>query len=64
MDLFLINHDGPNELLSNNLDGTFRPLAAEQGLVGQGRGSRALVAWDADADRDLDLLVINAAAAA
>lgn len=60
LDLFLINHDGPNELLSNNLNGTFRPLAAEQGLVGQGKGSRALVAWDADADRDLDLLVINA----
>ena len=46
-------------LLSNNLDGTFRPLAQEQGLTGQGGPSRQIVAWDLDRDRDLDLLVIN-----
>ncbi len=58
LDLFLVN-DGPNELLSNNLDGTFRPLAEEQGIEGAGATSRAIIPWDADADRDLDLLVLN-----
>ena len=27
LDLFLVNADGPNELLINNLNGTFRPIA-------------------------------------
>ena len=58
LDLFLVN-DGPNELLSNNLDGTFRPLGQQQGLTGQGGRSLQVVAWDMDSDRDLDLLVVN-----
>lgn len=60
LDLFLVNADAPNELLNNNLDGTFRPIAAEQGIAGDGRASRGLVVTDLDADRDLDLVVINA----
>jgi hypothetical protein len=60
LDLFLVNGDGPSELLNNNLDGTFRPIAAERGIAGGGRGSRALVVTDLDADRDLDLIVVNA----
>ena len=46
-----------NELLSNNRDGTFRELAAEMGLFGKA-GRQVLVA-DLDADRDLDIVVIN-----
>jgi Flp pilus assembly protein TadD len=59
LDIFLVTAKGPNELLNNNLDGTFRPIAAEQGIAGDGRSSRGLVVTDLDADRDLDLLVIN-----
>ncbi len=59
LDLFLCN-DGPNELFNNNLNGSFRPLAAEQGLGGRGARSISSVAFDADHDRDLDLLVVNA----
>ena len=59
LDIFLVNADGPNELLNNNLDGTFRPIAAAQGIAGDGGPSRGLVVADLDADRDLDLVVIN-----
>ena len=59
VDLFLINADGPNELLNNNLDGTFRPLAAEYGLAGTSKTSRMIVPADLDNDRDVDLIVLN-----
>lgn len=59
IDLFVVNADGPNELLSNNLDGTFRPIAAEQGIAGDGRPSRQVIAADLDNDRDLDLIVLH-----
>jgi Tfp pilus assembly protein PilF len=59
LDLFLINADGANELLNNNRDGSFRPLADELGLTGNGAGSRSLVLADIDSDRDVDLIVIN-----
>jgi tetratricopeptide (TPR) repeat protein len=39
LDLFLVNAEGPNELLNNNLDGTFRPVAGELGLAGPGSAS-------------------------
>ena len=42
LDLFLVNADAPNELLNNNLDGTFRPLAQERGIAGRGTGN---VVW-------------------
>ncbi len=57
LDLFLVNR-GPNELLSNNLDGTFRRLASAQGIAGQG-DSRGIVVGDFDSDRDVDILVVN-----
>jgi len=63
LDLFLVNADGPNELLSNNLDGTFRPLAAERGIAGPpagGGSGRQVLPVDLDADRDTDLIVIGA----
>ncbi len=59
LDLFLVNADGPNELLNNNLDGSFRPLAASQGLGGDGRPSRSVLPVDLDGDRDADLVVLN-----
>ncbi|MEM9056198.1 MAG: VCBS repeat-containing protein, partial [Pseudomonadota bacterium] len=58
LDLFIVNANGPNELLSNNLDGTFRPLAEASGLVGNG-GGRQLVTTDIDGDRDVDILVLG-----
>jgi hypothetical protein len=59
LDIFLVNADGPNELLNNNRDGTFRPLAAKYGLSGNGTPSRSMVITDIDADRDADLIIIN-----
>ncbi|MBT8103241.1 MAG: VCBS repeat-containing protein [Gammaproteobacteria bacterium] len=59
LDLFLVNNNGPNELLNNNLDGTFRPLAADYGLAGVADASRMVVPADLDNDRDADLVVLN-----
>jgi tetratricopeptide (TPR) repeat protein len=59
LDIFLVNADGPNELLNNNRDGTFRPLAAKYGLSGNRTASRSMVITDIDADRDADLIIIN-----
>jgi len=59
LDLFLVNTDGDNELLNNNRDGSFRPLAAESGLGGDGRESRAVVVADLDGDLVADLIVVN-----
>jgi hypothetical protein len=53
LDLFLVNGQGPNELLNNNLDGTFRPLAAERddaqggASVPGGRSREGRIAWPA-----------------
>jgi len=59
LDIFLVNADGPNELLNNNRDGTFRPLAADYGLGGNGNPSRSIVLMDIDTDRDTDIIIIN-----
>ncbi len=59
LDIFLVNGDGPNELLNNNLNGSFRALAAEVGLSGSDSDSRSVVLTDLDRDRDTDILVIN-----
>jgi len=59
LDLFLVNGNGPNELLNNNLDGTFRPLAADYGLAGSGSTSIMVLPADLDNDRDADLIVLN-----
>ncbi|MCP3902622.1 MAG: hypothetical protein GY715_03215 [Planctomycetes bacterium] len=59
LDVFIVNADGPNALLNNNRDGTFRDIAPERGIAGGGRPSRQVVPVDLDRDRDLDLLVIN-----
>jgi len=59
LDIFLVNADGDNELFNNNRDGSFRPLAADRGLTGGGRASRAVVVADLDGDLDADLVVVN-----
>ncbi|HEV2971263.1 MAG TPA: FG-GAP-like repeat-containing protein [Pirellulales bacterium] len=59
LDLFLINSDGPNELLINNMDGTFRPIAKEHDIAGDGRPSRGLVVGPFTGNRVADLLVIH-----
>lgn len=61
LDLFLVNADAPNELLNNNLDGSFRPLGQKQGIAGDGRASRSVLPLDLDGDRDVDLVVLNQA---
>lgn len=60
LDIFCINADGPNELLNNNRDGTFRAIAQEQGIAGDGRASEQVLFADLDLDRDADIVVINA----
>ena len=59
LDVFTIGPEG-NELHSNNRDGTFRRLARERGLGGSGDARQVLFA-DFDADRDLDIMVLNRA---
>ena len=59
LDIFCVNANGPNELLNNNLDGTFRAIAQEQGIAGDGRASRQVVIGDLDNDRDADIIVLN-----
>ncbi len=59
LDIWLVNAAGANELLSNDGDGTFRPIAAAAGLGG-GHGSLGVAIVDLDHDRDHDLVVLNA----
>ncbi len=59
LDIFLVNGDGADELLNNNRDGTFRPLAAEAGLNGAPNASRSIVVTDLDGDRDADVIMIG-----
>ena len=59
LDLFVVNRDGPNELLNNNLDGTFRAIAAERGLDGDGVPSQSVLLLDIDNDRDTDIITLN-----
>ncbi len=58
LDVFVVNEDGPDELLNNNRDGSFRRLGKQQGIAGSSRG-RQFIAADLDNDRDVDLVVIN-----
>ena len=56
LDIFVTGADG-NELLNNNRDGSFRMLADAMGLRGS-HGQQIAIA-DLDADRDLDIIVVN-----
>lgn len=59
LDLFVVNRDGANELLNNNLDGSFRPIAAERGLDGGITASKTLLLLDLDNDRDTDIITLS-----
>jgi len=60
LDVLLIKSDGANELLNNNGDRTFRPIGSQIGLTASRRASTGLVIADLDADRDADIMVLNA----
>jgi Flp pilus assembly protein TadD len=61
LDIFLVNANGPWELLNNNRDGSFRPLAKERGIAGDGRPGRTALVVDFDRDRDADVVLVHAA---
>jgi hypothetical protein len=60
LDIWLVNASGPNELLNNDGNGRFRPIAQQAGVAGDGRPSRGIVVADLDGDRDVDVIVLNA----
>ena len=57
LDLFLVRANGPNELLNNDGDGTFREIGKETGLAGDGKPSTGVVLNDWDKDGDADIIV-------
>ncbi|MEZ5416931.1 MAG: FG-GAP-like repeat-containing protein [Vicinamibacterales bacterium] len=59
LDLYLVNARGPNALLNNDGNGTFRPIAAEAGVAGDGRPSIGVSVADLDGDRDHDLVILR-----
>ncbi len=59
LDLFLIYRDAPNQLLSNNLDGTFRSIGEDAGVASEGLSPVSVIVGDFDHDRDTDIFVLN-----
>jgi FG-GAP-like repeat len=59
LDLWLTNAGGPDVLLNNNGNGTFRSIGASAGLATDPRPSLGLAIADLDADRDHDLVVLK-----
>ncbi len=61
VDIFVVNADADNELLNNNLNGTWRRLSeeGELDLSGPAGGSRQVLAVDLDGNRIVDILVLN-----
>jgi hypothetical protein len=59
LDVWLTNARGPNVLLNNNGNGTFRDIAATAGVAGDGRPSVGVAIADLDADRDHDIVVLR-----
>ncbi len=60
LDIWLTSASGPNALLNNNGNGTFRNIAGEAGLAGDRRPSVGVAIADLDADRDHDIVVLKA----
>nr|VFK24329.1 MAG: Tetratricopeptide (TPR) repeat [Candidatus Kentron sp. MB]VFK34295.1 MAG: Tetratricopeptide (TPR) repeat [Candidatus Kentron sp. MB]VFK76635.1 MAG: Tetratricopeptide (TPR) repeat [Candidatus Kentron sp. MB] len=63
LDLFLVNANGPNALLHNNLNGTFRSdpvlgVTKAEATKTSGR-TLAILPADLDRDRDTDLIILN-----
>ncbi|MGD8690281.1 MAG: FG-GAP-like repeat-containing protein, partial [Gammaproteobacteria bacterium] len=59
LDILVSGADGPDQLFSNNSDGTFRQLAADSGISGPGTGGRQVLVSDLDGDRDADLVFLH-----
>jgi tetratricopeptide (TPR) repeat protein len=59
LDLFLVYRDAPNQLLSNNLDGSFRSIGADAGVASEGLAPMSVIVGDFDHDRDTDIFVLN-----
>ncbi|MCG6872322.1 MAG: FG-GAP-like repeat-containing protein [Gammaproteobacteria bacterium] len=59
LDLLLVNGDGPDQLLSNNRDGSFRDISDSTGIGGDPRPSLGALALDLDRDRDTDLVILH-----
>ncbi|MEM8548589.1 MAG: FG-GAP-like repeat-containing protein, partial [Pseudomonadota bacterium] len=61
LDWLVVNSDAPNELYSNNADGSYRRLSAEtDGLLGGVvENARQVLVTDLDTDGDADLVVLN-----
>ena len=60
LDIWLVNAHGPTALLNNNGNGTFRDIAADAGVAGDGRPGLGLAIADLDGDRDHDVVVLKA----
>lgn len=60
LDLYLVNADGPCDLLANRSDGTFTSIGESSGARGDGRPATQVVVTDLDADRDTDLVLVHA----
>lgn len=60
LDLWLVNAHGPTALLNNNGDGTFRDVAGDAGVAGDGRPGVGIAITDLDGDRDHDVVVLKA----
>ena len=58
LDLWVTNADGPDALLNNNGDGSFRDIAPERDIAGD-RPSREVWPADLDQDRDVDLALLS-----
>ena len=59
LDVFAVNADGPDRLLNNNGDGTYRDIAVRAGVSGGERPSRSVLVADVDLDRDADLIILH-----
>jgi hypothetical protein len=61
LDIWLTVARGPHVLLNNDGNGSFRNIARQAGLAGDGRPSLGVAVADLDNDRDHDLVVLKTA---
>lgn len=59
LDIVVANKNAANNLLNNNRDGTFRPLANKLGNANKNKNTRHILLADLDSDNDVDLIFVN-----